>query len=199
MAGEVAGEDSIRFRYLEQHFHMLLAAITLAVVQQVIWKDGNLPRVLAIVIGTPAVCFAISWLSSRGRWLSKSDDAEDPRYAHFLDIGGFVSMYSLVVWLVFSSSVVVWAARGPASCARPWTAAWATIGLAGLIICAFVAVWTIILVRIRDASISEMKKPTRYSFYIAMVIAIAAMGFFVVSALVTQIDFIESIRQTRPG
>ena len=199
MSQESLGEDEIRFRYLEQHFYMLLFLSAFTVVQQAIWKDGNLPRVLAIVVGTPAACFAISWLSSRGRWLSESDDADDPRYSHFLDLGGFISLYALAVWLWFSLSVVLWAARGPANCARPWMTAWATIALAGLVIAAFVTVWTLVLARVRRLPIGQMRRPTRYSFNIAMGIAIAAMGFFVVSALVTQIDFIDSIWRTRPG
>ncbi|MDH4281900.1 MAG: hypothetical protein OEV36_04550 [Myxococcales bacterium] len=199
MSQESLGEDEIRFRYLEQHFYMLLFLLTLTVVPQAMRKDDNLPRLLAIVVGTPVACFAISWLSSRGRWLSKSEDADDPRYSHFLDLGGFMSMYALIVWFFFSSSAVIWALKGPVNCARPWMAALAMIALAGLVIAGFVAVWTLILTRVRRLAIGEMRKPTRYSFNIAMGIAIAAMGFFVVSALVTQIDFIDSIWRTRCG
>ena len=36
-----------------QHFYALLFGSTLTVVQLVIYKDGNLPRVFAIVVGTP--------------------------------------------------------------------------------------------------------------------------------------------------
>jgi hypothetical protein len=199
MTEESVGSDEIRFRYLEQHFYALLFISTLTLVQQVIWKDGNLQRAFAIVVGTPAVCFAIAWLSSRGRWLSKSEHANDPRYAHFLDIGGFISFYALAVWLWFALSVILWAAKGPASCERPWMAGWTTIAFAGLVIAVFVALWTIVLARLRGQSISEMRKPTRYSFNVAMGIAIAAMSFFVVSALVTQIDFIDDIWLRRPS
>lgn len=140
MSQESFDQDEIRFRYLEQHFYMLLSVLALAVVPQAIGKEENLPRLLAVVLGAPVACFAVSWLSSRGRWLSKSEDADDPRYSHFLDLGGFISMYALVVWFFFSSSTVVWALKGPLNCARPWMAALAAIALAGLAIAGFVAV-----------------------------------------------------------
>jgi len=173
--------------------------MALAVVPQVIYSDGNPWRVFAIVLCTPPACFAISWLSSRGRWLSKSEDADDPRYSHFRDIGGFVSIYALIIYFFFSSSLVMWAAKGPINCARPWMTAWATLALAGLAVAAFVAFWTTILTRIRGISIAKMRRPTRYTFTIAMVIAAAATGFFVVSALVTQFDFIDGIWRVRSG